>query len=381
MGDLDFGAGHPMTPVRLGLTIALARELGLLAHDDVEVVGAAPACDDLLATVHTREYIAAVHAASEHGQVDLLRGLGTSEAPVFPGMHEAAARVVAASSEAALAIWFGEVDHAVNIAGGMHHAMPDTAGGFSVYNDPAVAIRSLLDAGAVRVAYIDLDAHHGDGVERVFWDNPRVLTISVHQSPDTLFPGTGWPQETGGTQARGTKVNLALPAGTADAAWLRAVHAVVDPAVRAFDPQFVVSQHGCDVHAADPQADLAVSVDAQRAAMDLVHSLVHEVAGGKWLALGGGGYAIVDVVPRAWSQLISVVTHRPIPPRTRVPAGWCDLVREHFGRTGPGFMSDSVTPVFRPWSDGFDPGDPVDAAVIATRTATFPALGILSILD
>lgn len=381
MGDMDFGAGHPMTPVRLGLTIALSRELGLLAHDDVEVVGAAPAGDDLLATVHTRAYIAAVRAASEHAGVDLRYGLGTSDVPVFPGMHEAAARVVAASSEAALAIWFGEVDHAVNIAGGMHHAMPQLASGFCVYNDPAVAIRSLLDAGAVRVAYIDLDAHHGDGVERVFWDNPRVLTISVHQSPDTLFPGTGRPQDTGGPQARGTKVNLALPAGTADAGWLRAVHAVVDPAVRAFDPQFVVSQHGCDVHAADPQADLAVSVGAQRAAMDLVHSLVHEVAGGKWLALGGGGYAIVDVVPRAWSQLISVVTHRPIPPQTRVPAGWCDLVREHFGRTGPVFMSDSATTVFRPWSDGFDPDDPVDAAVIATRTATFPALGILSILD
>ena len=381
MGDMDFGAGHPMAPVRLGLTIGLSRELGLLDHPDVEVVGAAPAGDDLLATVHTREYIAAVRAASADGTVDGAYGLGTSDVPVFPGMHEAAARVVAASTDAVLAIWFGEVDHAVNISGGLHHAMPDRASGFCVYNDPAVAIRCLIDAGAERVAYIDLDAHHGDGVERVFWDDPRVLTVSVHQSPDTLFPGTGRAQDTGGPQARGTKVNLALPAGTADAAWLRGVYAVVDPAVRAFGPEFVISQHGCDVHAADPQADLAVSVGAQRAAMDLVHSLAHEVAAGKWLALGGGGYAIVDVVPRAWSQLISVVTHRPIPPGTPVPEGWRDLLREHFGRPGPALMSDGATPVFRPWSDGFDRSDRVDAAVIATRTATFPALGILSILE
>jgi len=381
MGDMDFGAGQPMMPVRLGLTIALSRELGLLEHPDVEVVGAAPAADDLLATVHTREYIAAVRAASADGTVDRGYGLGTNDVPVFPGMHEAAARVVAASTDAALAIWFGEVDHAVNIAGGLHHAMPDRASGSCVYNDPAVAIRCLIDAGAERVAYIDLDAHHGDGVERVFWDDPRVLTVSVHQSPDTLSPGTGWAQDTGGPQARGTKVNLALPAGTADAAWLRGVHAVVDPTVRAFAPEFVISQHGCDVHAADPQADLAVSIGAQRAATDLVHSLVHEVAAGKWLALGGGGYAMVDVVPRAWSQLISVVTHRPIPPGTPVPEGWRDLLREHFGRPGPASMSDGGTPVFRPWSDGFDRSDPVDAAIIATRTATFPALGILSILE
>lgn len=374
--DYDFGAGHPMSPLRLDLTVRLARSLGLLDLAGVEVVGAEPATDVQLETVHEAGYVAAVRRASDGGGGDPARGIGTEDDPVFPRMHEAAARIVAGSRESALAVWHGEADHAVNLTGGMHHAMPGAASGFCVYNDAAVAIRALLAAGAERVAYVDVDAHHGDGVQRAFWDDPRVLTVSVHESGATLFPGTGYPDETGGPGAPGSAVNLALPAHTGDASWLRAVDAVVPPVLRAFAPQVLVTQHGCDAHVEDPIADLDVSVDALRLVSSWLHDLAHEVAGGRWLALGGGGYAVVDVVPRAWTHLLGVAAHHPVDPATRMPEDWRAQVVELYGREGPRSMSDGAGLAWRPWSDGFDPADDVDRAIRATRSATFPHLGL-----
>lgn len=374
--DYDFGPGHPMAPLRLDLTIRLAGDLGLLDHSDVEVVGAEPATDDVLLTAHDPEYVAAVRRASDGGQGDPARGIGTEDDPVFRGMHEAAARVVTGSRDAALAVWRGEVTHAVNLTGGMHHAMPGAASGFCVYNDAAVAIRALLAEGAQRVAYVDIDAHHGDGVQAAFWDDPRVLTVSVHESGRTLFPGTGDPVDIGGPGAHGGAVNLALPAHTGDTGWLRAIDAVVPEVLRAFAPEFLVTQHGCDAHVEDPIANLDVSVDAERLACAWLHRLAHEVADGRWLALGGGGYAVVDVVPRVWTHLLGEATHRPVDPVTRVPRSWLDQAVELYGREAPGSMTDGAELRWRPWSTGFDPDDAVDRAITATRRAAFPALGL-----
>ena len=201
-------------------------------------------------------------------------------------MHEAAAHVVGASLEAFRQVWSGESLHAANVTGGLHHAMQDRASGFCVYNDVAVGIQWLLDQGAERVAYVDVDVHHGDGVERIFWDDPRVLTISLHETGQMLFPGTGFSEDVGGEGAEGSAVNVALPPGTADAGWLRAFHAVVPPLLREFAPDVLVTQHGCDSHAADPLAHLMLSVDGQRAAYLALHELAHEVAGGRWVATG-----------------------------------------------------------------------------------------------
>ncbi|MDQ0426124.1 acetoin utilization protein AcuC [Cellulomonas iranensis] len=377
----DFGFGHPMTSDRIDLTVALAAQLGLLDAPGVEVVGAEPASDALLATVHDPAYVAAVHAAAERGVPDLVRGLGTRDDPVFPQMHDAAARVVQGTVDAALAVWRGEADHAVNVGGGLHHAMPGAASGFCVYNDAAVAIRALLAAGAQRVAYVDVDAHHGDGVQAVFWDDPRVLTVSVHETGFALFPGTGYPGETGGPGAEGTAVNVALPSHTDDAGWLRAVDAVVPAVVREFAPDVLVTQHGCDTHRMDPLATLRVSVDAQRAAAVLLHDLAHDVSDGRWVALGGGGYAILDVVPRTWTHLLGVAAHRPVDPATRVPQVWLDVVRQRYGRDAVPVMTDHASASFRPWSAGYDPADDVDRAVRATRTAVFPSLGLDPELD
>lgn len=377
----DFGFGHPMSSDRLDLTVRLARGLGLLDGDDVEVVEAAAADDALLERVHERAYVAAVRAASEHGTPDEHRGLGTRDDPVFAGMHEAAATVVGASVDGALAVWRGTAVHAVNVAGGLHHAMPGAASGFCVYNDAAVAIRALLDDGARRIAYVDVDAHHGDGVQAVFWDDPRVLTVSLHETGHALFPGTGYAREVGGPHAEGTAVNVALPSRTGDAGWLRAFDAVVPAVLREFAPDVLVTQHGADAHQLDPLTSLRVSVDAQRLVAVRLHELAHELAGGRWLALGGGGYAVWDVVPRVWAHLVGVAAHRPVEPTTLLPADWVDLVRTRYGRDPQHLMTDGHDGAYRPWSAGYDPADDLDRAVRATRAAAFPAMGLDADLD
>ncbi len=370
--DYDFGPAHPMAPLRLDATFGLARELGVLDLPQVELVAAEPAGEAVLDRAHTAAYVAAVRHCSQTGDLDLDHGLGNDDNPVFRGMHESAARVVSGSVDGALAVWRGEADHAVNLAGGMHHAMPDHASGFCVYNDAVAAIRAVLDSGAERVAYVDIDAHHGDGVELAFWDDPRVMTISIHESGHSLFPGTGHPGDLGGNGARGHAVNLALPERTGDGPWLRAFASLVPPLLRAFRPQLVVSQHGCDAHRLDPLTNLAVSVDAQREAAVMLHDLVHEVADGRWLALGGGGYAVAHVVPRVWSHLLGIAAHAPIAVDTPLPEHWRHHAAEAWGVQIPQTMGDGVTlPRLRVFSDGYDPADDIDRAILATRTAAF----------
>ena len=373
----DFGPSHPMAPVRLDLTARLADQLGLFDLPGMQVGGAGVASDDLLGTVHDLDYVRAVQHASEHpDDAEESRGLGTTDDPAFAGMHDASARVLQASVDCADQVWSGEVRHAVNFCGGLHHAFRDRAAGFCVYNDVAAAVQRLLDAGASKVAYVDVDVHHGDGTQALFWDDPRVLTISVHETGRVLFPGTGFPDETGGPGAEGSAVNVALPPGTGDRDWLRAVHAVVPALVRAFAPEALVTQHGCDTHALDPLAHLAVSLDAQRLVAETLHDLSHEVCDGRWVATGGGGYEIVDVVPRSWAHLVGIAAHAPVPPSTAVPEAWRDHVRSAFGRTGPLRMTDGADTWWRSWEVGYDPADALDRAVMATRKAVFPLHGL-----
>ncbi|WP_461032311.1 acetoin utilization protein AcuC [Streptomyces mayteni] len=372
----DFGPGHPMDPLRLDLTMRLVEAFGLDRH--IEVVAAKAAGDSTLRLVHEADYLAAVRRASvDPSDADQWMGLGTPDTPAFVDMHDVSALIAGQSVAGAEDIWRGTVRHAVNFAGGLHHAMPSAASGFCVYNDAAIAIARLLELGADRVAYVDLDVHHGDGVQTAFWDDPRVLTISVHEHPRFLFPGTGRPEETGGPGAPGSAVNLALPAGTSDAGWLRALHAVVPELLAEFRPQALVTQHGADTHFEDPLAHLTLSLDAQRAAAEACHGWAHEHADGRWLALGGGGYAIVDVVPRIWTHLVAVAAHRPIEPETLTPEEWRSAVYLRTREGGPQRMTDGRRPSWRGWEAGYDPADEVDQAVLATRRAVFPAHGLL----
>ncbi|MEU2339393.1 acetoin utilization protein AcuC [Streptomyces sp. NPDC006654] len=374
----DFGPGHPMDPVRLALTRSLVGAFGL--DRAVEVVAAKPAGESTLRLVHREDYVEAVKAASaDPAGADQSYGLGTVDDPAFAGMHEVAALIAGQSVAAAEAVWRGDAEHAVNFAGGLHHAMPGAASGFCVYNDPALAIARLLELGAERVAYVDVDVHHGDGVQAAFWEDPRVLTISLHEHPRTLFPQTGWPDEVGAGAGEGSAVNVALPAGTGDAGWVRAFHAVVPELLADFRPQVLVTQHGADTHFEDPLAHLAVSLDAQRAVQVACHELAHEYADGKWVALGGGGYEVVDVVPRSWTHLVAIAAGREIEPETLVPEEWRQEVFARTRQLGPGRMTDGRWPVgWASWDAGYDPADRLDQAVLATRRAAFPLRGLLT---
>ncbi|MFF8538592.1 acetoin utilization protein AcuC [Streptomyces sp. SAS_267] len=373
----DFGPDHPMDPVRLRLTKGLVDAFGL--DRAVDVVAAKPAGDSTLRLVHREDYVAAVRAASaDPRSADPSYGLGTMDDPAFTGMHEVSAMIAGQSVGAAEAVWRGEALHAVNFAGGLHHAMPGGASGFCIYNDAALAIARLLELGAERVAYIDVDVHHGDGVQAAFWEDPRVLTISLHEHPRTLFPQTGWPEETGAGGAEGTAVNVALPAGTGDAGWLRAFHAVVPELIADFRPQVLVTQHGADTHFEDPLAHLAVSLDAQRAVQVACHDLAHTYADGRWVALGGGGYAVVEVVPRSWTHLVAVAAGRPVEPETVVPESWRQEVFARTRQLAPMRMTDGRWPVsWKDWEAGYDPADRLDQAIVATRKAVFPLRGML----
>jgi len=379
----DFGPSHPLAPVRVELTVELARDFGVLDAAGVTVAAPKPADLADLELVHDPGYIGVVRQASaEPSALDLRTlfryGLGTPDDPVFPGMHEASALVAGATLAAAQAVWTGAAAHGVNVAGGLHHAMAGNASGFCVYNDPAIAIKWLLSQGAERVAYVDIDVHHGDGVQAAFYDDPRVLTISLHEHPATLFPGTGLASEIGSGQGRGYAVNVALPAFTGDAGWLRAFDAVVPPLLRAFKPEVLVSQHGCDSHRLDPLANLELSVDGQRRAQLMVHDLAHEVAGGKWLLTGGGGYQLVQVVPRSWTHLLAVASGEPIDPAALVPEDWRALAAGRTGEGAPTRMTDDAPAEFIPVGAGIDPADRVDAAIVNTCRAVFAWHGLTS---
>jgi acetoin utilization protein AcuC len=396
----DFGAGHPMAPLRVELTIELARAFGLLSAGGVTVAAPPPATVAELELVHDPGYIEMVsragrwaaaavgaHAgAAPAGRHDgsarlrraaLMFGLGTEDNPIFPAMHEASALAAGATLAAARAVWSGDADHGASIAGGLHHAMRSSAAGFCVYNDPAIAIAWLLEHGAQRVAYVDIDVHHGDGVQAAFWDDPRVLTISLHQHPATLFPGTGLPAESGGPQAPGSAVNVPLPPGTGSSGWLRALDAVVPPLLRQFRPQILVSQHGCDTHWSDPLAGLEVTIDAQRTAHAAIHALAHETAGGHWLLTGGGGYQLVQVVPRSWALLLAEAAGRPIDPAALTPARWREYVTRAAAEVAPEVMTEGDPARFVPFDRGYDPADPLDRAILAARQAVFPQHGLL----
>ena len=264
---------------------------------------------------------------------------------------------------------------------GLHHAARERAAGFCVFNDCGVAIELLQRAGLKRVAYVDIDAHHGDGVQAAFWDDPRVLTISIHESGRTLFPGTGFPDEIGAAGAEGTAVNVALPAGTGDGGWLRAFHAVVPPLVRSFAPYVLFSQHGCDSHALDPLTNLLVSLDGQRTAHAALHGLAHEVCEGRWVATGGGGYELVRVVPRSWTHLLAEAAGGPIDPEQDTPTEWRELVHERTETHAPLRMTDGRMALFAPYDgpsrDAAAKAEPVDAAIRATRDNVFPHHGLL----
>lgn len=334
-------AGHPMHPRRLDLTFALLRDLALFTP--AEVLPPRPATLDELRLVHGQGYLDLVQRSSEAGHVvdgAELFGLGTEDNPVYPGLHDAAALIAGGAVAAAERIIAGATDHVFHLAGGLHHAQRSRASGFCVYNDAAVAIAALENRYEVRVAYVDIDAHHGDGVQFAFYDDPDVLTISFHETGRFLFPGSGEILERGVNDGYGYAVNVPLEPYTDDDSFLEVFAAVVPPLLRAFRPDVLVSQHGCDGHHLDVMSDLSYTTRGYAEATALLHALAHELCEGRWLALGGGGYEAWQVVPRAWAVQWGALADRPLPGSTALPESWRERWQAQAGRPLPRLLWD-----------------------------------------
>jgi acetoin utilization protein AcuC len=335
----DHGPEHPLRPGRVLLTWDLIHAYGLDERSTVATLGCAAADDPTLELIHTPAFIDATRRAGRGEAGDWARfGYGPGDNPIFDWMHEAGAIVAGASVAAARAVWAEGCDHAFNAAGGLHHAMPDRASGFCVYNDPAIAIAWLLANGCERIAYVDVDVHHGDGVQFAFWNDARVLTISLHQFGSWFFPGTGSASERGGPDAPGSAINVPLPALTSDEAWLEAFRAVVPAAVMAFAPDVLVTQLGCDTHYSDPLAQLLLTTGAYRATAAELHRLAHASAGGHWVATGGGGYQWARVVPRAWTSYFAEMCDAEVP--DELPESWIEEAERRLRGEVPATLSE-----------------------------------------
>ncbi|HSL10612.1 MAG TPA: acetoin utilization protein AcuC [Actinomycetota bacterium] len=357
----DHGPQHPLRPQRVLLTWDLIAAYGLDRTPHVTTLGCEAAADDDIGLVHTPAFIEATRRAGDGEDGDWTRfGYGPGDNPIFDRMHEAGALVVGATLAATRAVWDGRCDHAFNAAGGLHHAMPARASGFCVYDDPAVAIAWLLANGAERVAYVDVDVHHGDGPQFVFYDDPRVLTVSIHEFAPWFFPGTGSLTERGGAGAEGSAVNIPLPPHTGDEAWLEAFRAVALPVVRAFEPDVLVTQLGCDTHHTDPLAHMRLTTSAYREAARLLHELAHEAAGGRWIATGGGGYQWARVVPRAWTIAFAEMAGAEVP--DELPEEWIEKAEFSLRGEVPATLSEPPL--------GPGPGDEDAREVTAAVRAT-----------
>ena len=318
----DFGSSHPLRPERVLLTYDRIRELDLIDGRRVTEIPSRSATDEEIQAAHASDFIQMVKDI-DSGSVDELAGLrfglGTPDDPIFDNMHPASAAVCGASITAAEAVVSGTAAHAFNPAGGLHHARRSEASGFCIYNDPAVAIAKALDLRPDwRVMYVDVDVHHGDGVQWIFYDDPRVLTVSLHQSGRYLYPGTGFEDEIGGGEALGTAANIPFLPLTGNDDYLWSLKKVLSQLGRAFRPHLLVTQLGADTHHGDPLANLSLTLAAYPRMAQILHDSAHDFAGGRWVATGGGGYQAETVVPVVWTVHFAEMCHAP----EVVPSEW-----------------------------------------------------------
>ncbi|MEO0479982.1 MAG: acetoin utilization protein AcuC [Planctomycetota bacterium] len=339
----DFGEGHVFAPDRqlplfdLLETTSLLRSGDALASEALDFEG--------LRAVHRRDYLEHLRDLDQDPALrrsGVVHGLGSLDNPIRPGQYDACAAIAGAAVEAVRAIVNGRHRRIFHPAGGLHHAMPATASGFCLVNDLGLSIHEALSLGLERVAYIDFDVHHGDGVEAIFAEDPRVLTISFHEDPAVRWPHTGRIEDRGRGAGRGSVLNIPLAPGTTDRSLVECCESVSASALDAFRPQLLVTQHGCDPHLGDPLADLSVGTRAFLATAELARDLAEKHCDGRWLATGGGGYQPYTVLPLAWSIVWSVLSDRRLP--DDVPPEWRARWENHAqGSTPMRFLEDEPT--------------------------------------
>ncbi|MEK3890366.1 acetoin utilization protein AcuC [Bacillus sp. FSL K6-3431] len=302
--NYHFSNEHPFNQLRLKLTLDLLSEMGAITSDDI--IKPRIASDEELLLNHEPSYIEAIKQAGR-GELPADKtagfGIGTEDTPIFPDMHEASARLVGGTLTAVDYVMQGKANHALHLGGGLHHGFKGKASGFCIYNDSAVAIKYLQEKYNARVLYIDTDAHHGDGVQWSFYDDDTACTFSMHETGRYLFPGTGNVNEWGQGAGYGYSFNIPLDAFTEDESFQEAYSTALREIAEQFRPDVIVTQNGADAHYLDPLTHLSVTMDTYKAIPKLAHELAHKYCEGKWIAVGGGGYDIWRVVPRAWSLI------------------------------------------------------------------------------
>jgi len=307
-GSHSYGSGHPLKVERLQLTMDLIDAYGLLDDPEKPWIEAREAEKQDLLLIHTPEYIEILKQANGGQPPPNAReyGLGSGDNPVFSGLYDWSILVSGATLECVRQIRDKNHRVAFSIAGGLHHAMPARAAGFCYLNDPAIGIARMIQDG-LRVVYLDIDVHHGDGVEQIFYNTDQVLTISLHQHGHTLFPGTGFPDDMGRGPGRGYAVNVPLAPGTDDDLYLWVFMEVVPPLVQAYQPDVLVTQLGVDTLTTDPLAATNLTIDG-------FCKLVREIKSWdlKWVALGGGGYNVMNVA-RAWTRAWAIMKDVELP--------------------------------------------------------------------
>ncbi|WP_102026754.1 acetoin utilization protein AcuC [Salirhabdus sp. Marseille-P4669] len=335
-----FRTDHPFNQLRVQSTYDLLKSSGALS--DTQVLSPRTATIEELKLVHDERFIEAV-IASSNGQLkeqDAAEfGLGTEDTPIFSGMHEAASLLVGGTLQAVDYVLEGKGQHALNLGGGLHHGFKRKASGFCIYNDAAIAIAYIRKHYNVKVLYVDTDAHHGDGVQWSFYDDPNVCTLSIHETGRYLFPGTGNVNERGIKEGYGYSFNIPIDAFTEDESFLQIYEKAFREIMDYFQPDIIVTQNGADAHAYDPLSHLCGTMKIYEYIPMLAHELAHTYCDGKWIALGGGGYDIWRVVPRAWAQIWNVMNDQK-PFSGSLPKEWIDK-----------YQSKSLVPLPDTWHD------------------------------
>ena len=308
-----FSEKHPFNQLRVQLTVDLLMKANALS--ELDMVPPRMATDEELALIHDVNYIEAVKMAGK-GLLSKEKarsyGLGTEDVPIFPNMHEASALLVGGTLTAVDEVMQGRAEHALNLGGGLHHGFRGKASGFCVYNDSSVAIKYMQKKYNARVLYVDTDAHHGDGVQWSFYEDPDVCTLSIHETGRYLFPGTGNVNERGQGDGYGYSFNIPVDAFTEDDSFLEVYEQSLRKVAAFFKPDVIITQNGVDAHHYDPLTHLSTSIKVFKEIPKIAHKIAHQYCDGKWIAVGGGGYDIWRVVPRAWAHIWLEMTENNI---------------------------------------------------------------------
>ncbi|GAA0455974.1 acetoin utilization protein AcuC [Alkalibacillus silvisoli] len=331
-----FRDDHPFNQKRVELTFDLLKSMNALNDD--QILAPRKATDEEIKLVHDKAYVDAVKRASVNElpeEEGLEFGIGTEDTPIFDHMHDAAAQLVGGTLTAVDSVLNGDFKHALNFGGGLHHGFRRKASGFCIYNDAAIAIKYIRQQYNYKVLYVDTDAHHGDGVQWIFYDDPNVCTLSIHETGRYLFPGTGNVNERGHNEGYGTSFNIPIDAFTENESFIEVYKETLETIAAYFKPDIIVTQNGADAHVFDPLSHLCCTMEIYEEIPRLAHKIANDYCNGKWVALGGGGYDIWRVVPRAWAQIWAIASQGGAPFSGELPKNWVNKWHEESPVTLP----------------------------------------------